>query len=245
MSEVETLSDKELDLILFVERFHSTQGVAPTKQQIEARFDVTRDELKAFEQNSLVQRSFQVRGIVYPAPEDRFTPEQMHAAAVMTDLLDRRSDGKKLADLGISSRQWSEWVQDDQFAQYLTARSEKMLANSTYELHRGMMKGVRNGNIAAVKLGYEVTGRYRPNEETQIDVRRILFSMIEVIQKYIKDPIVLHRISQDLSNVASSETYADGIASRIAAPSFVQGSVVPTQPSIAPPKPLSLEEEQN
>lgn len=210
------LSDIELDLIFFIERFHASNGVAPTDAQINMRFTgLTPELMKEFKENPLVQKSFKARGIVYPPMADALTDEQMHAIAAMTDLIDRRSDEKKLRDLGITTRQWASWLQDDQFAEYLRDRSEKMIANSTHELHKGLMKGVRNGNVASVKLAYELTGRYRPDEEQQIDVRRVLHTFIEVIQKYVRDPIVLHRIAMDLSNAASAESYANGLSNQM------------------------------
>jgi hypothetical protein len=216
VSENPTLSDAELDLIFFIERFATSNGVAPTRAQIDMRFTGLNDAFfEAFQSNPLVQKSFHARGIQWPPAGDHLSPEQMHAVAVMTDLVDRRSDEKKLRDLGITTRQWATWLQDDYFAEYLRDRSEKMIANSTHEIHRGLMKGVRNGNVASVKLAYELTGRYRPNEESQIDVRRVLHTFIEVIQKYVKDPIVLHKIAMDLSNAASAESYSNGLANQM------------------------------
>jgi hypothetical protein len=211
----ETLTDVELDLIHFVERFHASTGSAPTDAQINARYDLDKKTLKTFKQNPLVLKSFDRRGIIYPPAEDRFTPEQMHAAAVMTDMIDRRSDEKKLRDLGITTRQWSSWVQDESFAAYLRDRSERLLENSVFEAHKGLMKGVRNGNVASVKTFYEVTGRYRPNEEAQIDIRHVLHTFIEVIQKFVKDPVTLHAIAMELSQVASAESLSTGLTNQM------------------------------
>jgi hypothetical protein len=237
----ETLTDVELDLVFFVERFHSSNGVAPTDAQINQRFTgLTPAFMAEFKQNPLVLKSFKARGIIYPAAEDRFTPDQMHAAATMMDLVDRRSDEKKLRDIGISTRQWATWLQDDEFAAYLRDRSEKLLANSTHEAHKGLMKGVRQGNLAAVRTMYEITGRFDPNKETQIDVRRVLHTFIEVLQKHIKDPVALHAIAMDLSQVASAESYANGLSNQMmsGAQTFSQrtisGSAVPSLPS--PPR---------
>ena len=211
----ELLTDVELDLIFFIERFHASTGNAPTDAQLNQRFNLTPKLLADFKANELVLKSFKARGIIYPAPGDKFTPEQMHAAATMLDMVDRRSDEKKLRDLGITTRQWSQWLLDDEFAKYLSDRSEKLLANSLPEAHKGLLKGVRNGNIAAVKTMYEVTGRYRPNEEEQIDVRRVLHTFIEVIQKYVKDPVLLHQIAMDLSQIASAESYSTGLTNQM------------------------------
>lgn len=215
-TEKPLLTDIELDVIFFIERYWASTGTAPTRSQIDQRFTgLTNEWHQAFENNPLVVHSFKARGIVWPPPGDSLTPEQMHAVAVMADLVDRRSDEKKLRDLGISTRQWAMWLQDDNFAEYLRDRSEVMVRNSTHEIHRGLMKGVRNGNVASVKLAYELTGRYRPNEEQQIDVRRVLHTFIEVIQKYVKDPVVLHQIAMDLSSAASAESYSNGLANQM------------------------------
>lgn len=237
----DTLSDIELDLVFFVERFHSSMGVAPTDVQINQRFTgLTPQLLNDFKQNPLVLKSFAARGIIYPPAEDRFTPDQMHAVATMLDLVDRRSDEKKLRDIGISTRQWATWLQDNEFAGYLKDRSEKLLANSTHEMHKGLLKGVRQGNLAAVRTAYEITGRFDPNKEQQIDVRRVLHTFIEVLQKFIKDPVLLHSIAMELSQVASAESYANGLSNQMlsGAQTFsqrtIQGQSVPSLPSPPP-----------
>lgn len=230
-----TLTDTELDLVFFIERFHASTGSAPTDAQLNQRFNLTPEILNAFKENPLVLKSFKARGIVYPAADDRFTPEQMHAASIMLDMYDRRSEEKKLRDMGITTRQWSEWILDDNFAAYLNDRAEKMLSNSLFEAHKGLKKGVRNGNVASVKAMYEITGRFRPDQETQIDVRRVLHTFIEVIQKYVKDPVMLHAIAMDLSNVASAESYSNGLTNQMmsGAQNFnmrtIAGSAEPTQ----------------
>jgi hypothetical protein len=149
--------------------------------------------------------------------QDKLTDEQMHAIATMLDPYDRRSDEKKLRDIGISTRQWATWLLDDEFAAYLTDRSERLLASTTFEAHKGIIKGARNGNIAAAKLHHEITGRYRPNEDQQIDVRALLHTFIEVIQRYVKDPITMHAIAMDLSNIASAESLATGLSNQMMA----------------------------
>jgi hypothetical protein len=212
----DALTDVELDLIFFIERFTASNGIAPTRSQIELRFTGLNDAFfEKFNNSPLVQKSFKARGIVYPPMQDKLTDEQMHAVAAMLDPYDRRSDEKKLRDLGITTRQWSTWMLDEGFAIYVRDRSEALLRNSVFEAHKGTIKAARNGNIAASKLMYEITGRYRPNEEQQIDVRRVLHTFIEVIQKYVKDPVVLHSIAMDLSSAASAESLSTGLSNQM------------------------------
>jgi hypothetical protein len=212
----DTLTNIELDVIFFIERFTATNGTAPTRSQIDKRFTGLSDEwFESFNANPLVQKSFKARGIVYPAMQDKLTDEQMHAIAAMLDSYDRRSDVKKLGDIGITTRQWSTWMLEEDFASYVRDRSERMLEGSVFEAHKGLVKGARNGNIAAVKTLYEITNRYRPDQEQQIDIRRVLHTFIEVIQRYVKDPVVLQHIAMDLSSVASAESYSNGLANQM------------------------------
>lgn len=216
MTEPATLNNIELDLIFYIERCAATNGGPPTNHQIMQRFsNIDQEFLENFSQNPLVQKSFKARGIVYPAIQDKLTDEQMHAIAVMLDPYDRRSDEKKLRDIGITTRKWSTWLLDDQFAEYVRDRSEKLLQNTTFEAHKGVLKATRNGNIAGAKLHYELTGRYRPNEEEQIDIRRVLHTFIEVIQRYVHDPVIMHQIAMDLSSVASAESLSTGLTNQM------------------------------
>lgn len=232
------LSRIDLDVIHFIERFHASMGETPTDQQIADRYELPKDFLKGFRSNSLVLKSLATRGIIYPAPKDRFTPEQMHAAATMMDYTDRRSDEKKLRDLGISTRQWSAWIQDNQFAQYLSSRSELMLQNSMHEAHKGLVKGVRNGNVASIRTMYEITGRHDPNKEAEVNVQQLLHGFIEVIQRFVKDPITLHAIATEMTNLASRESFSNMVTQSImnapSAPQAVSYGTSIQGPSIIP-----------
>lgn len=244
LADAAPLTDVELDVIFFIERFAATMGNVPTRTQIEERFNGLTDKwFASFNANPLVLKSFRTRGIVYPAQADILTDDQMHAIATMLDPYDRRSDEKKLRDLGLTSRQWATWLLDDQFAEYMRDRSERMLANSVHEAHKGLVKGARNGNVAAVKTLYEITGRYRPNEESQIDVRRVLHTFIEVIQRYVKDPIVLHNIAMDLSNAASAESLSNGLSNQMmsGAQNFRQRTIASTATPTTIPIPAGIE----
>lgn len=212
----ETLTDVELDLIFYIERYAATNGSAPSDVEVKQRFgNITDDFLTGFKRNPLVVKSFKARGINYPTPT--LTDAQMHAIAAMLDPYDRRSDAKKLADIGVTTRQWAMWLLEDDFAHYVNERAERMLHNTTFEAHKGVLKATRNGNIAGAKLHYEITGRYRPNEEQQIDIRAVLHTFIEVIQRYVKDPVVMHQIAMDLSSVASAESLSTGLSNQMMA----------------------------
>ena len=133
----------------------------------------------------------------------------MAAIAAMLNYADRRSDEKKLRDIGITTREWTSWLLDDDFAAYLSDRSERLLVASQHEAHLGLIKGIIGGNIASVKLYNEMTGRYNHEAENNFNVKVLLGSFIEVLQRHVTDPIVLHRIATEMNNVAARQTMGE------------------------------------
>jgi hypothetical protein len=210
------LTDVELDLVFYIERFHSSTGNVPSNNDIRARFsNVSDQDIAEFKNNPLVIRSMGARGIPFPDPGEQFSQRQMAAAATMLAYTDRRSDEKKLRDIGVTPREWAGWLQDEKFASYLRDRSEKMAEHSIHEAHLGLIKGVRSGNTASIKLFLEMQGRYNPEQENQINVRLLLHKFIEVIQKHVRDPLVLHNIARELSAIATDQSFGQALGRTI------------------------------
>lgn len=207
---VDWLNDVQMEMVFFIERFHAMQGEVPPDDTITKRFNLQGDTLTKFKAHPLVEKSFKFRGISYPPLSEGFNDRQMAAIAAMTNYTDRRSDEKKLRDVGITAREWATWLLDDKFQMYLSQRSEKMLAGAQHEAHLGLIKGMRNGNVASVKLYNEMTGRYNPDADNQVNVKMLLHSFIEILQRHIKDPIMLHGIASELMNAASRESLGVG-----------------------------------
>lgn len=222
----EYLSDQQMEMVFFIERYHSSYGQAPNDETMMRRFDIDQAGMEEFKIHPLVRKSFSYRGIVYPALEDRLTDRQMAAVAAMLNYTDRRSDEKKLRDIGITTREWSSWLLDTNFSQYLTERSERVLVASQHEAHMGLIKGLRAGNVAHVKLFNEMTGRYNPEAENNLNIKLLLGTFIEILQKHVSDPIILNRIAVEMTNAATR----DQIGGINAGPS---GRFAPAQKEIA------------
>jgi hypothetical protein len=192
-------------MVHYVERYHAVNGDTPNDEQMLRRFNIALPLLEEFKVDELVQQSLKVRGINYPAPKDFLNDRQLAAIATMTNYVDRRSDEKKLRDIGISPREWSTWLLDNNFAEYLAQRAERMFQGAQHEAHLGLIKGMRNGNVASVKLYNEMSGRHNPDADHQLNIRVLMGGIIEILQLEIKDPIVLHRIATKMMNLAARE----------------------------------------
>lgn len=209
LNQQEYLSDWALNIVLYIERVHSMTGLIPSDTAIMEYTKKAPGEINALKTNSLFKSSLDSRGIVvnYELHKEfrdvtELTPRQMAAASLMMNLTDRRSNEKKLRDLGISTEEYANWLQDTKFAEYLRERAEVMITNSTHEAHIGLMRGVQQGNTASIKLYYELTGRYNPNQENQVNVRLVIGQVLEAIQKHIRDPEILNSLAVEMSQIA-------------------------------------------
>lgn len=195
------------EAVLFIERYHSVAGVLPPDSDIIEYLTITKkfkginsESILTLKENELFLKSMEVRGI--PVDNTSLTARQMAAASIMLNLTDRRSDEKKLRDLGISTEEWSTWMQNKNFAKYMQDRSEALIANSVHEAHMGLLRGVRMGNTSAISLYYKLVGRYDPDQENQVNVRLLIGRILEAIQKHVRDPETLNRLAVEMSQLA-------------------------------------------
>lgn len=232
------LKDWELDAVLYIERVHSSTGLVPSDDDIVEYLTTTKNHepevvnLARLKANRLFKQSMESRGIV--VNYDRYsqlnnvydlTPRQMAAASVMMNLVDRRSNEKKLRDLGISTEEWTNWTQDAKFAEYLRERSEVLIANSVHEAHVGLLRGVQQGNTASIKLYYELTGRYNPQEEQTVNIRLVIGRVLEAIQKHVRDPEKLNALAVEMSQIAIEAGTPNNLGG---IPPVAKNSIVPS-----------------
>jgi hypothetical protein len=211
----EFLEPWELEAVLFIERIHNSTGALPVDNDIIEYLTYTKkfkginkQSIASLKTNPLFKASMDSRGIVFNEGVGQLrdvtslTPRQMAAAEVMLNLTDRRSDEKKLRDIGVSTAEYSTWTQNNIFANYMRERSEQLITNSVHEAHMGLLRGVKQGNTASIKLYYELTGRYNPNEENNVNIRMLIGRVLEAIQKHVKDPGTLNSLAVELSQLA-------------------------------------------
>lgn len=201
----EYLDEWQRDVVGFVERVHSITGGLPEDSDIKSylrllRHDATEEDIEDLKTNPLFHASMEARGI--PVREEFISARQLAAVSAMLNLVDRRSDEKKLRDIGVSTEEWSTWMLNKTFANYVAQRSENLIENSVHEAHLGLMRSVRQGNTAAIQLYYKLTGRYDPDNESNVNVRLVIGRVLEAIQKHIKDPAKLNALAVEMSQIA-------------------------------------------
>lgn len=206
------LEDWERDVVFYIERIHATTGQIPSDRDILEYLNITKkhnvDSLESLKLNPLFRASMESRGINFNIAAGDLnaalglTDRQQIAVAAVLNMADRRSDEKKLRDLGIATEEWSNWIQNSTFAEYLRQRSEVLLNNSMHAAHVGLLRGINAGNTKSISLYYEMTGRYNPQGDENVNLRMFVSRVLEAIQQHVRDPETLNAIALELGKIS-------------------------------------------
>lgn len=201
------VSELTLELIDFIEGYHTKYGEYPERSVFKAvlertGWEVTTAELDEILESSLLKKSVNARGIMHPSADrdslTGLTREQLAVIAAFNNNRDNRSDIKKLSDLGISTRQFSGWMHSNRFTGHMRDSAEQLIANSIADGHNALLRQVRKGDTNAIKLFFELTGRYNPGFENQVNIQDFMLRTIEAIQKHVHDPVILQALAGEL-----------------------------------------------
>jgi hypothetical protein len=198
------ISELERRIIARCEQSWFLQGVLPTPEQLRTEFNLSGKKLQELLESEVVAANFKERGI--PTIQGRsLTPDQLLAINTILNFSDTRSEKKKLADMGISAATWNGWRQGAAFKEYMLTRTETILGDSIADVNMAVVDRARNGDLGAIKLVYEMTGRYRGNE-TNLDPKVLLNKILEIISIHVQDPVALAAISREFAKLAGVAT---------------------------------------
>lgn len=133
------------------------------------------------------------------------TARQHMALLVITQPFDGKNFTARLREAGITSHEYRAWMQNPLFAGAVAKMSEETLANAQHLSHEALIKGLNRGDIKAVQYYNEMTGRYNPAKEAALDVKAVLVSVLEIIQRRVKDPETLDLIATDMQMLAARQ----------------------------------------
>lgn len=204
------LSENELKFCAYVSQIYKLYNELPTYELVERNLGISLNEYLRIWNSPKVKKYLKESGI----DVDRvltstavLTPLQLLAIDTMLDYNDKRSDARKLKELGINTKTWQSWRSDPAFSNYLKARVEKIVGSDTDEIDRALFDRARSGDISAIKYINEFTGRYRPAVGgVNFDPRVFLIRIQEIILRYVTDPQILENISRDFELLALEST---------------------------------------
>jgi hypothetical protein len=202
-------------------------------------YGFTEDEIKDFcaitsIKEALLERGIDLDKVFAPVGKHpKLTAQQLIAANRLLDLTDNRSDKKKLADMGVSSLQYTAWLADTEFSGYLLQRAEGLLGSSQHEILLALMDKVKSRDTAAIKLALEVTGRHvsqtpnNPGAVGSFDVNSIVMRVVEIIIDEVEDKPTAMRIAERIQGLVIAGQVSGMIAPK--PPELVQPELAPSR----------------
>jgi len=195
----------------FVETYLNNEGRLPSAERVANEFP-EKTQKQAAAELKIAAIKLEAKG--YPIQKkDYLTPEQLAVANSILNLADKRSITKKLQDFGVSPAKYGNWRKNESFNNYLRQRSEELLNNSIADVHLALVDAAQSGDMQAIKLFYDITGRHTQNSKQEVNVQMMLVGVIEAVQKYVTDPAILQAIANDIQiATATSQTVQGELA---------------------------------
>ena len=139
----------------------------------------------------------------FPFDQAKLSPEQYFAVGIITDPSNRKTLAVKLKQAGISYGQYRGWLKQPHFRDYISKVTEDMLGEHVQDVHTRVVERATSGDMAAIKLYYELTGRHDPQRQQMVDLQGIIGLMLEVITRYVPDTKALSSITKDIDLILS------------------------------------------
>ena len=168
------------------------------------------------------------------------TPQQIFTVGKVTDPTDRRPLAAKLKSVGITYAQYRAWLKNPAFMRYITQVGEDMLGEHIHDVHASLTNKATGGDIQAMKLFYEVSGRHDPNKQAIADLNNIIRMLLEIITRHVTDIGTVMKISQEIETVMSGGTL-DSIDTFDPSKNIIQGEVT-ASPAVSQAQELTFEE---
>ena len=204
--EEPSLTEKELAVLAFVEQIYWETGRVPTKEiVVQGLYPISSTRTKKFVEATWAKPRFQSalekRGLEFKNDSKLLSPEQLLLVNMLLNVEDKKSLRQKLEMLGVKMAQYQTWLRDPAFHQYLTMRTEQLFENTDHDAYRALVRAVMGGDVTAMKLFFEMRGIYNPRLDININVETIVYRLVEIVGKHVKDPQILVAIADEVETL--------------------------------------------
>lgn len=194
------LTEVQRSLLSYCEQQWYLRGKLPTPQVLCEKYRLKPSTLNDWLQSEVFKQNFEARGIP-TIHANELSVEQLTVINTIMNLSDTRSERKKLADMGISAKQWEGWKRDPVVIDYMRERSNQILAGAIPDAHLALVDKVRAGDMSALKFYYEMTGVYT-GQSAGLDPKVLLTKVFDIIAKHVTDASTLQAIASDFQLLA-------------------------------------------
>lgn len=148
------------------------------------------------------------RGIIWSAKNRiiaQLTPEQIALMAVLTDPTLKLDLRARLKRAGVPYSVYRNWLKNPAFSRVIRNTAESSLDDHLPDFHTKIVEKGLAGDLNAIKFAYELTGRHDPAKQQMVDFSRLVMLVLEVITKYVTDPVALKNINVDIDSILRGE----------------------------------------
>lgn len=145
------------------------------------------------------------RGIPPESKKNLVTTEQVMALQIIFAPTSASFETRlKRADVTITK--WQTWLRNPAFNSLYRTMGEQKLVNGVPTALSAMTDKAADGDMAAIKLLLEMTGRYDPGNDTKINLMSFMRKVVDVIQEELMgDPEKMISIAKRLKALSDSE----------------------------------------
>lgn len=180
----------------YIESFYWTNDRYPTLDEVEkytgwsqAQLDLISEPINTqLKQRGHPPFNFKIKKI---SKRRELDPNFVAACAVICDPLNKATPAAKLKLAGLSTREWQVMLGVKENADYFQKRMAKVFKGAEQSAQMTLVKNIDSGDLQSVKYYHEMTGIYRPNTETLLNLGVLLSQLMEILATYVPSNILL------------------------------------------------------
>lgn len=198
------LTEIQFDILVFIEEAWLKTGKFPAFSTISSKVGHPQEVVVEAISDPQMKAALDRRGITY-LDADRLTAQQIACINLLLNVSDRRDIKEKLKALGIPQTTYYGWKKQSHFMKAYKDAGEKLFGETQVEVNAALVKSALSGDMKAIEYYNKVSGRFNDRRDQQVDLRRVMYSMMESIQKHIQNPETLRAIAYDFEQAMQRE----------------------------------------
>ena len=198
-------------LITFYELQYWKDGTWPDKETVKSVFKFNEQEWQNQVReiiSPLSNRGLPSEEILPPPPvkenvAEIFDPMFVLACNAICDTFDKRTLAAKLKGIEMSTAKWKAYLKKPRYREYFEKRWKESFQDVELSAEMSLARNVEAGDLQSVKYYYELTGKYRPNDITIMNLGVIIGRLMEILAARLA-PDVLSEIADEMDKVINT-----------------------------------------
>lgn len=207
------LSSQAITLLNYCEQVFWEAGLLPTPENCSEELGLGRETVNKWFKDQTFRTQIATRGmdpeqLIFPGKlikeSKALSPRQIIVANLMLNLHDKRSEREKLHEVQVSPQQYSAWLRQPAFVEFLRKRGEALFSASDFLAYKSLINNVKAGDNKALELFFSMRGIYNKSVNVNLNIDVVLTQVIEIVARHVT-PQVMNLIAAELEQVIEAE----------------------------------------